>query len=225
MCCCSGSMCNTQSRHNEGTVNTNRILFGFAVFLLTSHAGRAQEPAGGGTRASTWVEVSPIGFVAPGAHGAFVLGPLGEQVRFGSAAPRTKRDHASRLTIFSQTVGGMLGAVAAGAVSYHAFDRQQDRRVKGDEGYSVRANTAYAVGSFVGSTAAVWLIGESDGPRAPLRNPAIATGVVTLPLLLMRKDPYLPIIGVLFGAPLQSLAGTTAYQMSRTNSAELPSRQ
>ena len=57
---------------------------------------------------------------------------------------------------------GAIGAVVGGFIAYNAFGYGSDRRVKGDESYSPNGNTAYALGSFVGSTAAVQLIGMGD---------------------------------------------------------------
>jgi len=40
----------------------------------------------------------------------------------------------------------------------------------------------------------------------------LLTGLPTIPLLLLLRDePYLPVIGVVLGAPVQSLVATAAY--------------
>ena len=124
---------------------------------------------------------------------------------------------ASTARIAGQIAGGALAAAALGAVAWAAFDNPEgsDRRVKGDAGYTPNANSAYAAASFIGSTAAVYWIGRGDGSRGSLAATALGAAVVTIPLALLRHEPYLPVIGIVLGAPLQAVAAAVGYQLTR----------
>jgi hypothetical protein len=113
-----------------------------------------------------------------------------------------------------QLVAGYAGGVVGGMGVWSAIDDPEapDRKVKGDAGYQPNANTGYAIGSWVGSTVAVFGAGRLLKPRCgSLKSTAIGTGSVSLLLLFGREEPYLPIIGVIFGAPLQALAGVATF--------------
>jgi hypothetical protein len=85
-----------------------------------------------------------------------------------------------------------------------------DRKVKGDAGYTPNANTAFAIGSWVGATTGAILVAPwGAGCRAHMT--AIGTALPTIPLLFGREEPYLPFIGLLFITPLQALGGVMAY--------------
>jgi hypothetical protein len=113
-----------------------------------------------------------------------------------------------------QLAAGYGGAVVGGMGVWAAIDDPEapDRKVKGDAGYQPNANTGYAIGSWVGSTVAVFGAGRLLKPKCgSLKSTAIGTGSVSLLLLFGREEPYLPMIGVFFGAPLQALAGVATF--------------
>lgn len=111
-----------------------------------------------------------------------------------------------------QILGGLLGAWLGGLVAFRALDNPggSDRKVKGDAGYTPNANTAYALGSWVGSAGGVFL---AASPRScgSFTKSFVFAGIPTLPLLLGRDEPYLPVLGVVLGAPAQALVATIAY--------------
>jgi len=110
-------------------------------------------------------------------------------------------------------VAGTIGAWLAGLVAFKAFDDPggSDRRVKGDAGYTPNANTAYAIGSWVGSTLTVHLAGRKYGSCGSLARAAIGAGIPSAVLLLGRNEPYLPLFGVVLGAPAQAIGATIAH--------------
>ncbi|MCC6772325.1 MAG: hypothetical protein IT360_14120 [Gemmatimonadaceae bacterium] len=110
-------------------------------------------------------------------------------------------------------VAGTIVASLVGLVAWKAVDNPggSDRRVKGDAGYTPNANTAYALGSWLGSTLAVHLAGRRYGACGSLARAALGAGIPTAVLLLGRDEPILPVLGVLFGAPAQSLGATIAH--------------
>ena len=119
---------------------------------------------------------------------------------------------ASRVGI--QLLAGTVGAWVGGVGAWKAFDRPEgaDRRVDGDAGYTPNANTAFAVGSWVGSTAGVYLGGDRRKACGNLAATALGTGVASVPLFLGRHNGYLPILGVVFGAQFQAVAGTVTFR-------------
>ena len=124
---------------------------------------------------------------------------------------------ASSGRIAAQLVGSALAAGAAGFLAWQLLDDPEgaDRRVKGDAGYTPNANSAYAAGSFVGSVVAAYLIGRGDGSRGSLGATALGAGLATIPLALGRDEPYLPLIGLVLGAPAQAIGATLGYQLTR----------
>lgn len=142
---------------------------------------------------------------------------LAPRMVFAAPAPQAQPQYRgpSFIRVVGQLVGGTLGAWAGGIIGYTALDGTDQRRVDGDAGYSPNGNTGYAVGSWIGSTAAIHFIGRGDGSRAPLMATAIGTGIPTIPLLLGRDDGYLALWGVMFGAPAQAVLGTGGYHVGR----------
>jgi hypothetical protein len=122
---------------------------------------------------------------------------------------------ATRWRLARQVLGGMLGAQLAGVGAYRMFEDSGERLVKGDSGYTRNSNTAYAIGSFIGATASAYLIGRGDGSQGSLWGTALGVGIVTVPLLLGRDEPWTPVIGVILAAPLQGLFGMVGYQRTR----------
>ena len=109
-------------------------------------------------------------------------------------------------------VGGLVGAWVVGMVAFRAFDdpNGSDRRVKGDAGYTPNANTAFALGSWVGSATGVYLA-SNDRACGSLVKALLVTAIPSAPLLLGRNEPLLPFLGVVLGAPAQSLVATLSY--------------
>src|SRR5437868_6447731 len=108
-----------------------------------------------------------------------------------------ERRYGSPWLIGGQLVGGALAAAGAGFLAWGAYENPNgtDRRVKGDEGYTPNANTAYAIGSYAGVVAATHLIGRLDGSRGNLLGTALGAAIPSLPLFFGRNEPYLPLIG------------------------------
>jgi hypothetical protein len=124
---------------------------------------------------------------------------------------------ASTRRIAGQIGGSLLAAAIVGWTAWAVVDNPEgsDRRVKGDQGYTPNANTAYAIGSFVGSTVAAYWIGRGDGSRGSLAATALGAAIPSVALAVGRHEPYLPVFGVVFGAPLQAVGGTVGYQLTR----------
>ena len=113
-----------------------------------------------------------------------------------------------------QIGAGVLGAWIGGMGSWAAIDDidAPDRRVKGDAGYQPNANTAYAIGSWAGSTLGVYGAGRLLKPRCgSLIATAVGAGLPSLFLAFGRHEPYLPIIGVIVAAPFQAIGGAVAW--------------
>jgi MFS family permease len=150
---------------------------------------------------------------------------LSAQRQTAVAVRRSHVDERSRHTaaraanarIAAQIGGSALAAAVLGFVAWQLLDDPDgsDRRVKGDAGYTPNANTAFAVGSFVGSAVAGYWIGRGDGSRGSLAATALGAALATIPLAVGRHEPYLPIIGIVFGAPLQGVGATLGYQLTR----------
>jgi hypothetical protein len=123
----------------------------------------------------------------------------------------------SSARIAAQVVGGALAAGVLGFVAWQLVDDPEgpDRRVKGDAGYTPNANTAFAAASFVGSVAAVYAIGRGDGSRGSFGATVLGAAIATIPLALGRHQPYLPLIGLVLGAPAQAVGATLGYQLTR----------
>ncbi|MFL5562458.1 MAG: hypothetical protein ACJ79K_13370 [Gemmatimonadaceae bacterium] len=148
------------------------------------------------------------------ATGAFPVGAsiatfaLDESDAPAKASGRTRR---------LQIAGGMLGAIAVGLLAARPYSKvdSPDRRVKGDEGYSPKANVAYAIGSFVGSTSVAYAIGRSDGSHGSLLATALGAAIPTTLVGLAWNDPYAMVLGVVVVAPLQGVGAKIGYQATR----------
>ena len=115
-----------------------------------------------------------------------------------------------------QIVLGWLGSVALGFAAWRAFDEPngQHSRVRDDWGYTPRAHTALAIGSFVGSTVAIWARGRARGANGTLLGTALGTLVPTVPVLLTHDDPLLPFMTAICWAPLQGFFGYMGYRVT-----------
>lgn len=87
--------------------------------------------------------------------------------------------------------------------------------MKGDAGYTPRANAAFAIGSFAGATLASDLVGRSDGSHGSFLTTVAGAGIGTIPVVPAWNDPYAPFVGVIIGAPLQGLGARIGYQRTR----------
>jgi hypothetical protein len=127
-------------------------------------------------------------------------------------APQPAPERCQRRTraVVGQILAGTAGAWVGGLAAFARFDDPYGpgRRVKGDAGYTPDANTAYAVGSFVGAVAGVELAARFRCGSA-LRSMLGAAAPSAL-LLLGRDEPYLFVLGVLFVAPVQAAGATLA---------------
>jgi hypothetical protein len=131
--------------------------------------------------------------------------------------PETPRQRAGAGRVAVQVLGGAAASAVAGIAAWKLLDDPEgsDRRVKGDAGYTPNANTAYAVASLAAGAAASYWIGRGDGSRGSWLATAVGVAVPTIPMLLMRHEPYLPVLGVVIGAPLQGIGGAVGYQATR----------
>jgi hypothetical protein len=117
--------------------------------------------------------------------------------------------------IVGQSLAGLAGAWVGGVGMWTLFDRDDDpnRRVKGDAGYVPNANTAFAAGSWVGATLGVYAAGNRRRQCGRLLSTAVGALVPSIPLFFGRDEPYLPVIGVVIVAPLQSIGGLIGYRV------------
>lgn len=140
---------------------------------------------------------------APPASIAVAALPAGEQ-----ASSRTTR---------RQLAIGALGAIAVGIAAYAYYDdpAAPGRRFNGDEGYTPKANAAFAIGSFAGATLASYLVGRSDGSHGSFLATALGAAVGTIPVALAYNSSHAPVVGVVISAPLQSLGARIGYQHTR----------
>jgi hypothetical protein len=122
----------------------------------------------------------------------------------------------TRARAVGQTVVGYVAAVTLGFAAWSIVDDPEgsDRRVKGDAGYTPNANSAFAVASFVGATAATYIVGRGDGSRGSLLATALGAGIPSVVLLAGRHEPYLPPIGIVLVLPFQAVGGTLGYRLS-----------
>jgi hypothetical protein len=161
---------------------------------------------------------APAGDTAGFVHEQSLHRLRSSSVWIGSASFRyQERRRASNARIAAQIGGGALAAGLVGMAAWALLDDAEgsDRRVKGDAGYTPNANSAYAAGSFLGSVLAVYWLGRGDGSRGSLGATALGAGLATIPLALGRHEPYLPIIGLVLGAPAQAVGATIGYQLTR----------
>jgi hypothetical protein len=124
---------------------------------------------------------------------------------------------ATNTRITAQVITGALAATALGLIAWSRLDEPTgaDRRVQGDAGYTPNANTAWAVGSFVGATLGTYIVGRTDGSRGSFAATALGTAIASIPAALGRHNPYLPLVGTILWSPLQAVGGTLGYQLTR----------
>jgi len=127
-----------------------------------------------------------------------------------TAPPECRR---SAVRTVGQFLAGVGGSWVVGLAAFKMFDDPggPDRRVKGDEGYTPNANTAYAIGSLVGAVAGVYLSGPRPTQCGSLLRTTIGAAVPSIPLFFGRDEPYTPLFGVVLAAPAQSLFATAMY--------------
>ncbi|MFN8573553.1 MAG: hypothetical protein U0132_15975 [Gemmatimonadaceae bacterium] len=111
-----------------------------------------------------------------------------------------------------QLAGGVVGAWAGGIISYKvAEDLANDRRVKGDEGYSPAGNWAWVASSLVGAALGVAGTGRGLTDHGSVKWALAGAAAPSLLLLTVVDDPYLPIYGFVFAAPLQAVGAMLGY--------------
>ncbi len=116
----------------------------------------------------------------------------------------------SRIGALGQAGAGLLGAWFGGISAYTAVNEWDSfrQRSNGDDPYKPDANTAYAIGSWAGSTALIFFTGK---PRCgSFGRTALGTGIPSVLLLFGRYEAYLPILGVIL-APVQAAVGTAMF--------------
>ncbi len=116
----------------------------------------------------------------------------------------------SRIATVAQAAAGMFGAWIGGLGAYTAVNEwdPSPQVSNGDDPYKPNANTAYAIGSWVGSTTLTFLAGS---PRCgSLGRTALGAGIPSALLLFGRHEPYLPIVGFIL-APVQAAVGTAMF--------------
>lgn len=116
----------------------------------------------------------------------------------------------SRIRSVAQAAAGVLGAWIGGIASYQAVNEWDSfpQRSNGDDPYKPDANTAFAIGSWAGSTTLIFFSGESG--CGSFGRTALGTAIPSALLLLGRYQPYLPLFGVLL-APVQAAIGTAMF--------------
>lgn len=117
--------------------------------------------------------------------------------------------------VLGQFAVATVGAWAGGAIGYTTFDRGTPH-VTGDAGYFPNANTAFALGSWAGSTIGAYWAGKRRSECGRFWTTAVGTFVPTVPLLFGRHQPYLPLIGAVYVAPLQAVGGVIGFPSGRT---------
>lgn len=144
--------------------------------------------------------------------------PAGGVISPWSPAPSAppQRTPASAGRIATELLMGVGGAWVGGYLGYRIAERAaDDYTVKGDAGYSPAGNVGYAVGSASGSALAVYAAGCSGPARGSLPATFAAAGTASLLLLLLIDDPYMPLFGFVIVAPLQAVAATAGFNLSR----------
>ena len=130
---------------------------------------------------------------------------------------------AARPASGEQLVIGWMTSVLVGFAAWRAFDSPsgQHPKVRHGWGYTPTALTAMSVGSYVGATAGIWLSGRKRGASGSLLATAAGVALPTIPVLLTHDDPLLPLMIVVFWAPLQATSGYLAYKVSAKRSGAL----
>lgn len=121
-------------------------------------------------------------------------------------------------TAVDQMLAAAVTSALVGYALFLAVDNPggSDRRVKGDAGYTPNANSAYVVGSYIAATITVKWAGHSHEQNGTWIGTAIGGAAVALPLLFLTRDEplFLPLTLIVL-APLQALASTIGFQVSR----------
>lgn len=114
-----------------------------------------------------------------------------------------------------QIVAGWMGSVLGGFLAWRLFDEPdgQHSAVHNGWGYTPRALTALAIGSHIGTTAAVWARGRAIGSKGSLVFTAVGAALPTIPLLKKSDDPLLMLKVVALWAPLQGYMGYAGYRV------------
>ena len=119
----------------------------------------------------------------------------------------------------------LLGSVGSlvGGIPLFALLQDHGRKVKGDSGYSPTANVAMLIGSVVGNSLGVFVVGSSGNVKGSFPKTIIGTSIASLPLLFAYDDPYFPYAAVTLGVLLQNLGSIIGFNVSR--SYEYPPQQ
>jgi hypothetical protein len=166
-----------------------RLLLLFAATLAPAHLAHAQHRA-------------PI---ASFAWSASAPQPAVLQARVDPCGRSTGR-------VLLQLGAGLAGAWIGGAWGFEIGDEFGTSKPQGDAVLNRAGNNGYIVGSLIGSTLAVYLTGNRPRRCGSAWRSGLGSAMATSLLLLDAGDAYLPIIGVLFVAPLQSVGGVALYR-------------
>lgn len=116
----------------------------------------------------------------------------------------------SRIQSVAQAAAGVMGAWIGGVGSYQAVNEWDafKQRSNGDDPYKPDANTAYAIGSWAGSTTLIFFTGKWG--CGSFGRTALGTGIPSALLLFGRYHAYLPLLGIIL-APVQAAVGTAMF--------------
>lgn len=122
---------------------------------------------------------------------------LATQFPCATCLPTAERPRVSAGIVVLQVFAGIVGAWAGGVAAYSLAESvANDRTVSG--------NVAFIVGSALGSTLGVYTVGYLGKVRGSLLATAAGAGLPSLALFFGVGDPYMPLYGVIFVAPLQA---------------------
>lgn len=114
--------------------------------------------------------------------------------------------------VLLQLGAGVAGAWIGGAWAYEIADEWGVSKPQGDAVLNRAGNNGFIVGSWLGSAGAAYLAGNQPRVCGSLWRTTLGTSLATSFLLLEAGDAYLPLIGVVLVAPLQSIGGTALYR-------------
>lgn len=166
---------------------------------------------------SCWLVIAVVGVAAAREASGQQIGvstPVSRTVSLSAVnrlQPTAAECKRSKLDFLGQTATGILGSWIVGIGAYAAVEKldPSGKKVDGDWGYKPNANTAYAIGSWVGSTALVYIAGRRG--CGSLGRTAVGTGIPSVVLLLGRDVGALPLFGSLLIAPLQGIGGALMF--------------